>query len=91
MNKKDKHQKKDTKKVDKGNKNKANLDKLDKEKDKNKGEDNKMATQIAATPIIYGEEARNVMKEAKTVQSEKSKSNAKKLIDFFSKYVQKED
>ena len=63
--------------------------------DKPKCEDNKgdvsMATQIAATPIIYGEEARNIMKEAKTFQSKKSKRNAKKIIEIFNRFIEKED
>lgn len=47
----------------------------------------KMATQIAPTPILYGEEARKVLLEAKTEQSEKAKKNAKKLMNYFSRFV----
>jgi len=76
-------------KPNKGNKDKGEM--LGNERQKTKGDGLKMATQIAATPIIYGEEAKKIMREAKTTQSEKSKMNAKKLTDFFSKYMQKED
>ncbi len=44
-----------------------------------------MATQIAATPIVYGAEARKILAESKTKQSKKAEENAKKLLDFFNK------
>lgn len=47
----------------------------------------KMATQIAATPILYGKEAERVLREAKTLPSEKSKENASKLINFFKRFT----
>lgn len=48
-----------------------------------------MATQIAATPILRGEQARKVLEEIKRVRSEQAKSNAKKLAEYFSKIEQK--
>lgn len=49
---------------------------------KNKG-GIRMATQIAATPVLYGKEALNVLMEAKTKPSTKSKENEKKLLKVF--------
>ncbi|NFH40668.1 hypothetical protein [Clostridium sporogenes] len=46
----------------------------------------KMTTQIAATPILYGEEAKKVIMEAKTTPSEKAKENGKKLMNYFEKF-----
>lgn len=33
--------------------------------------------------IIYGEEARNIIKEITVIPSEKSKENGKKLVEYF--------
>lgn len=46
-----------------------------------------MATQIMATPILKGDEARKVLKESKRVASDKSKNGAKKLAEKFEKMV----
>lgn len=46
-----------------------------------------MPTQIEPTPIIYGEEASKIMREAETPPSEKSKENAKKFREYFSKFI----
>lgn len=48
-----------------------------------------MATQIAPTPILYGEEARRVIREAKTMPSEKSKENGQKLLNYFKRFTNK--
>lgn len=45
-----------------------------------------MPVQIGHAPIIYGEDAVNIMKEVKTIQSEKSKRNGQKLIKLFREY-----
>ena len=47
----------------------------------------KMATQIAATPVLCGREAKRVMKEAKTMPSEKSKENAKNFMKHFNRFI----
>lgn len=44
-----------------------------------------MPTQIAVTPIVYGDEAKKILAESETKQSESAKENAKKLLDFFDK------
>ena len=44
-----------------------------------------MATQIAATPILYGAEAMKVIEEIKVMPSEKSKENGRKLIEYFNR------
>lgn len=46
-----------------------------------------MATQIAATPILYGSEAKRVLSEVKVAPSSKAKENAKKLLEYFSKFT----
>lgn len=48
-----------------------------------------MATQIAATPILYGEEAKKIIQEAKTMPSEKAKENAHRILNYFSKFTKK--
>lgn len=50
----------------------------------------RMATQIMATPILYGKEAQKVLKEVKTMPSEKSKENGKKLLELFKSVVKGE-
>jgi hypothetical protein len=45
----------------------------------------KLATQIAATPTIYGEEAQKIIEEAKRPPSQKALENGKKLLDYFDK------
>jgi hypothetical protein len=45
----------------------------------------KLATQIAATPTIYGEEAKKIIEEAKRPPSQKALENGKKLLDYFDK------
>ena len=54
-------------------------------------EELKMSTQIAATPVLNGKEARKVLKESKTIQTVKSKENAKDIINYFSKYTKREE
>jgi uncharacterized protein YneF (UPF0154 family) len=49
----------------------------------------RMATQIAATPIITGKRAREMIKASKKKPSEKSKANAQTFIDFFKKFESK--
>ncbi|WP_158082353.1 hypothetical protein [Paenibacillus ferrarius] len=49
----------------------------------------KMATQIAATPIVTGKKAREIMKSIKNQPSEKSKKNGQALIDFFKSFETK--
>ena len=44
---------------------------------------NSMATQIAATPILYGKEAEKVLKEAKVKQSAKAKEKEVGLLKLF--------
>lgn len=46
-----------------------------------------MATQIMATPTLYGEEARKVIEEIKIMPTEKSKRNAKKLLEYFESFI----
>lgn len=46
-----------------------------------------MATQIMATPVLRGAEARKVLEESKRVASNKSKNGAKKLAERFEKMV----
>lgn len=46
-----------------------------------------MTTQIAATPTLYGEEARKVIEEIKIMPTEKPKRNAKKLLEYFEKFI----
>lgn len=41
--------------------------------------------------IIYGQEAMKILREAKTMQSEKSKRNGKKLVKYFERFIRKED
>jgi hypothetical protein len=48
-----------------------------------------MATQIAATPIICGKQAKSILREVKTAQSEKAKRNATRLAEYFSKFDKK--
>lgn len=54
-------------------------------KSKNKKEDCKMATQIASTPVVKGSEAIRIFNEMNKRPSEKAKSGAKKLKDYFEK------
>lgn len=49
-----------------------------------------MATQIMATPILYGAEARKVLQEIKIAPSEKSKENGRKLLELFKSVVKGE-
>ncbi|MDU1604733.1 MAG: hypothetical protein E6845_17385 [Clostridium sp.] len=49
-----------------------------------------MTTQIMATPILYGKEAERVLREAKTMPSEKSKENGRKLLELFKSVVKGE-
>ncbi|WP_179090124.1 hypothetical protein MHI37_16055 [Paenibacillus sp. FSL H8-0548] len=43
----------------------------------------KMATQIAATPILKGKDAQNLLNSLNDRATEKSKANGKKLVNFF--------
>lgn len=45
----------------------------------------KMATQIASTPTVYGEEAKKIIEAAKKIPSQRALENAQKLIQFFEK------
>lgn len=47
----------------------------------------KMATQIAPTPILYGQDALNVMEDLKRIPTERSKENGKKLVEYFEKFM----
>lgn len=44
---------------------------------------NKMATQIAATPILHGKEAKKVLKECKKLPTKKSQQNLEILNKMF--------
>lgn len=44
-----------------------------------------MATQIASTPVVKGSEAIRIFNEMNKRPSEKAKSGAKKLKDYFEK------
>ena len=46
-----------------------------------------MATQIATTPVIKGEEAKKIYKEANRNPSPKAEIVAKKLADMFEKMM----
>lgn len=46
-----------------------------------------MSTQIAATPVIKGEEAKKIYKEANRKPSPKAEVGAKKLADMFEKMI----
>jgi hypothetical protein len=42
-------------------------------------------TQMAATPTLYGEDAERLIESLKNKPTEKSRENAKKLIEYFDK------
>ena len=44
-----------------------------------------MATQIAATPIIRGEEAKSILKQMEQKPNEAAKLGAKKILELFEK------
>ena len=46
-----------------------------------------MPTQIAATPVIKGEEAKKIYREANRKPSSKAEIGAKKLADMFEKMM----
>lgn len=48
---------------------------------------NRMATQIAATPVIKGSEAKKIYQEANRKPSPKAEVGAKKLADIFEKIM----
>ena len=50
----------------------------------------RMATQIAATPVIKGTEAVKILKEANRVPSWKAEQGAKKLANIFEKMMKNE-
>ena len=50
-----------------------------------------MATQIAATPIIKGAEAKRIMKEINQMPSQKAEAGAKKLSDIFEKIMKQNE
>lgn len=56
--------------------------KSNKDKRNDKGE-SKMATQIAPTPIVKGQIARDILAEIQKQPSKESELNAKKLMKFF--------
>ncbi len=45
----------------------------------------RMATQLRATPTVYGEEAKKILESAKKPPSQKALDNARKLIESFDK------
>ena len=47
----------------------------------------RMATQIAATPVIKGTEAKKILQEANRVPSKKAENGAKKLAGIFEKMM----
>jgi hypothetical protein len=49
----------------------------------------KMATQLAPTPTVYGEEAKKILESARKSPSEKAKKNGQKLVDYFSRFEKK--
>jgi hypothetical protein len=55
------------------------------EKSNNQKGVRKLYTQIAATPTIYGEQAKKILEEAKRPPSQKALENGKKLLDYFDK------
>jgi hypothetical protein len=48
-----------------------------------------MATQLAPTPTVYGEEAKKILESARKSPSEKAKKNGQKLVDYFSRFEKK--
>lgn len=50
-----------------------------------------MATQIAATPVVKGKEALDILKEMNRTPSVKAEEGAKKLTDIFEKMMVKHD
>jgi hypothetical protein len=44
-------------------------------------------TQIAPTPIVYGEDAKIMLREALSKPSQKSKDNGLKLIEYFKRFT----
>lgn len=52
-------------------------------------EEKGMATQIAATPILRGKEAKSVLREVRKTRGEKASANASKLAEFFSSFEKK--
>ena len=46
-----------------------------------------MATQIAATPVVKGSEAKKILKEANRKPSKESEKGAKKLADIFDRMM----
>lgn len=50
-----------------------------------------MATQIAATPVIKGTEAKEILKEINRMPSQKAEAGAKKLTDIFEKMMKRNE
>lgn len=46
----------------------------------------KMATQMAATPTVYGKEAVKIIEAAKKKPSSQAIKNGKKLVEYFSRF-----
>jgi len=46
-------------------------------------------TQIMSTPTLRGEDAEKLIESLKFKQTEKSKENARKLVDYFRKFESK--
>lgn len=61
-----------------------------KEEQQNNTKDNEqrrihMATQIAATPTLKGEQVKHIMEQLKNEPSEKAKLGARKIMEMFEK------
>lgn len=46
-----------------------------------------MELKVYATPTLYGEEAKKVLKEMQTEPSEKAIENGKKLVEYFKRFL----
>ena len=46
-----------------------------------------MKMQTKAIPVIHGEEAKQILKEAKTKPTKRAVENAKKIVEFFSQLM----
>lgn len=46
----------------------------------------KMATQMAATPTVYGKEAQKIVEAAKKKTSAQALKNGEKLVNYFSRF-----
>lgn len=46
-----------------------------------------MKIQLKAIPMIHGEEAKQILKEAKIKPTKRAEENAKKIVEFFSQLM----